>query len=194
MITIAIDPGVHKCACAAFREGVLCEVWFETAIGHAPTRRDASAPTPEPRAAQPLRLEPVHVVVEMPEYQGARSSKSRTQDLLALSWHGAMLAGQFAGRDAAPVFAYTPSTWKGSTPKPMHHLHLWRVLSDAERHLLGGARTLAAIDKACTKGALSRWSKPGVTYYPRSFTMHNLLDAVALGCYHLGRFQLGGRQ
>jgi hypothetical protein len=181
VITIAIDPGVHKCACAALVDGELESApWFEAVVYGGKHGSPFVSSTP-------ARVE---VVVEQPEYQGERSDKAKTQVLLALAWHGAMLAGQFAGRDQAPIHAYPVRAWKGSTAKPMHHHALWNVLSGGEQRLLGGMATKRAIDKACEKGALDRWRKEGVRYYPRTFETHNLLDAVALGMHHTGRFRI----
>jgi hypothetical protein len=181
MITIAIDPGVHKCACSALVDGALESApWFEAVVyggthSHAP---------------RPLSALSTEIAVEQPEYQGDRSDKAKTQVLLALAWHGAMLAGQFAGRDQAPVFNYPVHEWKGSASKPMHHHAIWAQLTPAERRLLGGDKTAAAIDKACEKGALDRWRKEGVRYYPRTFETHNLLDSVGLCMHHTGRFRI----
>jgi len=94
----------------------------------------------------------------------------------------------YVGRGAT-LIEVTPSAWKGTEPKPQHHARLWEVLTPEERAILGGMATARAIADAVRKGALSRWGKPGASYYPRSFTTHNLLDAAALGCWHLGRLQ-----
>lgn len=186
MITIAIDPGVYKCACASLDDGeILATPWFETAVQVMP---GGTRPPFSPVARR--IVVPTEVVVEQPEYQGERSDKAKTQTLLALAWHGAMLAGQFAGRDQAPTYTYPVSKWKGSIAKPMHHHALWGVLAQAEQRLLGGMTTKRAIDKACEKGALDRWRKEGVRYYPRTFETHNLLDAVALGMHHVGRLRV----
>lgn len=127
------------------------------------------------------------VVVECPEYQGARTQRARPQDLIALSFLGGVAAGYAAGAARRPVTAYTPSEWKGTEPKPTHHARLWAVLRADERAALGGAATGAAIERAVEAGALDRWGNPGVSYYPRAFKTHNILDAAALGCFHLGR-------
>lgn len=183
MITIAIDPGIKKCACACLVNGELREVWFEAVVYGAVN--SCRGPTdPPPRESM------VEIAVEQPEYHGARSDAARTQDLLALAWHGAMLAGQFAGRDQARTFAYPVSEWKGTIPKPMHHHHVWGALVDSEKRLLGGQRTADAIAKACEKHAMRRGKIKGVECYPRSFETHNLLDAVALGLHHVGRFRI----
>jgi hypothetical protein len=128
------------------------------------------------------------VLVEQPQYEGGttgRSTKCNPATLMQLSWEGALLAGMYAGAAGCPVIAKTPRQWKGSTPKPVQHVALWAVLSLEEMRILGGAKTGWAIEAACEKGAL----KMGFEY-PSAFVTHNLLDAVAMGCKHIGRLTL----
>ncbi len=162
VIVLAIDPGVKACACARFDPAGLTCVEFMTA----------------PWAGHLER--PDHVIVERPEQDG-RSFSARPKDLMALAWAGAALAYSVG----APVTEYTPSEWKGQVPKPVQHMRLWLRLTAPERALLGGPATEAVIHAAARKGGLEKWSKPGAAYYPRSFITHNLLDAVALGRFHI---------
>ncbi len=177
---LAIDPGSAGAgnACAAFANGVISWAWFERAS----------------RATSGGAVPFATVVVERPAYQGARSDAARVADLIDLAWSGALLAGAYAGRDGARLVEYTPAQWKGSVQKPIHHYRLWQVLTPAERLVLGGADTERRILAAREKGALDRWGKPGAAYYGSSkgATVHNLLDAAALGAYHLGRLTKGG--
>lgn len=122
-----------------------------------------------------------HVVLaEKPQFD-RRVSKH----VIDLAWTGALVAASFG----APVKAYTPSQWKGSTPKPVHHNRVWQVLTPAERALFP-AGTEARIAEACRKGGLDAWRKPGVKYYGegKGSECHNLLDSAALGLHHLGRY------
>lgn len=161
---LAVDPGVHSHAWGLFEGPTLVSVGMGD---HAIPEADG-------------------LVIERPEYQGERSDRARTQDLINLAWS----AGVLAGRLRLPTAEVPPSAWKGTEPKPICHRRLWEVLSTAERELLGGRRTGDVIDAAVRRGALSRWSKAA---YPRSFPTHNILDAVALGCVILGRLQGRGR-
>ncbi len=161
MIILAIDPGVKACACAVFADGTLYATAFVSAPWEGKRRTDS-------------------VIVERPEQDG-RSFSARPKDLMALAWAGAALAYSVG----APVVEYTPSEWKGQVPKPVQHMRLWLRLTAPERALLGGSATEAAIHAAARKGGLEKWSKPGAAYYPRSFIAHNLLDAVALGRFHI---------
>lgn len=171
MRIIAIDPGYSKlgkgCACALTHDGVLKAVWFAR---------------PETHHAVGVYVDTV--VLEKPQWDGRDAT---AQVLIELTYAGALLAGLYAGADGAEVVALTPSAWKGSTPKPVHHGRLWDILTRDEQGILGGDRTGAAIQAAKEKGALNRWARPGVTYYPKAFETHNILDAVALNMFHFGR-------
>jgi hypothetical protein len=217
---VVIDPG-HAGdgnACGAFVDGVLVRAWFErnpaTFVGN--VGRMNYLPPTTPRVSTLEYTDPVGVVVvERPALQGKKTRNARPQDLMNLAWSGALLAGAYAGRDGCPVLEFTPNDsrdprcvyhvkrsigaactcsrgWKGSEPKPVQHARLWEELSPAERLVLGGDLVRDAIYTARERGALDRWGKPGVAYYPRSFTTHNLLDAAALGCTYLGRLQRTG--
>jgi hypothetical protein len=180
---IAIDPGYAQksggCACAGFRENVLRCAWFKR-------------PETFESEHQGLIFAPVGaldaVVWERPVHRVRDEQYSHVvpaEVLLELTAQGATLAGMYsAGR--CPIVALKPHEWKHSRHKPPHHKALWRILTEAERVVLGGDETYAAIEAACRKGALARW-KPGVAYYPNNFITHNLLDAVALGCTYLKR-------
>lgn len=166
-IIYAIDPGVALCAVARIFSSRLDAVWYEA-----------------PEGFQNLDFsEALLVVVERPEYQGARSDAARTQDLMALSWAGARAAYSLG----VEVREVTPREWKGSTPKPVHHMRLWEdCLTEDERKLFApdtGKRIMAAARKC----ALSP-GRPGASYYGK-WDGHNLLDAAALGLAFVGRFR-----
>lgn len=208
---IAIDPGVagRGCACASAHphSGVLEDAWFERPVRGGVTGIPHAKGLP-PRLGQ-AGSGGTLVLVERPVYEGERSEKARTQDLLALAWEGALMAGEFAGRDQCPIIEMPPSDmtarecpfhgikayrkrdapidaccclvgWKGSEPKPRMHARVWDVLSYHERMILGGRATEKQIRAAVAKGALDRWSRPGVEYYPRSWDGHNLLDVASM--------------
>lgn len=166
----AIDPGYAGagCAVASFEQGTL---------------RRAAFRKPSDRR---VGVVAATVIVERPQWDD-RSLAASAPVLMRLSWEGAIVAAYCAAHPSSKLIEVTPTDWKGSTPKPVHHARLWRQLNDDERAILGGDATLAAIQAAQEKGALDRWGRPGASYYPKSFTAHNLLDAVALGCTYLGR-------
>lgn len=135
------------------------------------------------------------VVVEIPS---VRPDTPDANDLILIAVAGARVAERFA-RDPCTITEYRPLEWKGTTPKPPHHRRMWDELTDSERKLLGGAKTLAAIDAACLRGARDRWRKKGALYYRASELpkvngekmTHDKLDAAALALYALGRIRKG---
>lgn len=191
---LAIDPGHagRGCACAAYADARLVEARFERVLTF------AGAPAvalPPPYALQ--RWAAAHpfdaIVIEQPVPQGKRTLATRYEDLANLAWAGALLAGAFAGRDGAPIFAW-PATdwsgvrgWKGLETKPHNHKRLWRVLDADERRVLGGYATECAIESACEKWALKRGGIEGAKCYKSD--VHNLLDAAALGACFAGRMK-----
>lgn len=137
------------------------------------------------------------VAVEIPTLRGG--STPNPEDLLLIATLGSRLAGRFGGRYGT-ITEYRPAQWKGNTPKPPHHRRtLWPALTPAECKLLGGAKTLAAIDAACKRGAANSWQKQGARYYRASEfptvngtkITHDILDAAALALYALGRIRKG---
>jgi hypothetical protein len=161
----AIDPGVRKNAIAEFVSGELVNA--------------AYAPT----------IIPDLVVIERPQID-ARTRGIDPSNILALAWSGAMLAGELKGQ-GAKVKEYTPTQWKGSEPKPLQHLRMIDVLGKREKAVLDeciGPDWIDRVHKAVEKGALKRWKVKGADCYGR-WEGHNLLDAVALGLFELGRLK-----
>jgi hypothetical protein len=170
-VIITIDPGVHACA-VAYLENSHVQAYDIT------NRVDR---------AMLGTLNVTHVVVERPEYQGLRTQSARPADLMALSYAAGVMAGTIAGTTGAHLVELAPSTWKGSEPKPVHHARMCQLFTADERLVLGGDATLRVIEAAVEKGARERWKKGGAACYPRAWTMHNVLDAVALGLFYVGR-------
>lgn len=135
------------------------------------------------------------VAVEVPQADGRNVP---LDDLICVATTGVRLAERLAA-DPGEIVELRPREWKGSTPKPPHHRRMWGVLSKAERDVLGGERTYAAIVAACKRGAQGAWKKPGATYYRASEfpsvngtkITHDILDASALLMYVLGRIPRG---
>lgn len=163
--TLAIDPGAKTCACVYFEEGRIYAAKFASAP-------DGAGLT--------------EVVVEYMQAD-SRTRNIDVRHLLACQGSGMLAAGWAAGQGGAHVVTYTPFDWKGTEPKPAQHARLWAILEHDERQVLGGMFTQQAITLAVRKGALCKWSKPGDKLYPPSFVTHNLLDAAALGAFHIGR-------
>lgn len=176
---LAIDPGYGRksggCAVAHGEEGQLERVWFQSVI--------------PPVSSRSIGID--HVIVEQPQQDG-RSDGIPPVVLIKLSWAGAVLAGVYAGANAAKLHEPTPREWKGSEAKPAMHYRLWDILSNDEQDVLGGHATGLAIEAACERGAMCRWSKPGAELYPSTFTTHNLLDAAAILMWAYGRLEKVG--
>jgi hypothetical protein len=191
---IAIDPGHagRGNAVAQFEGERLVHTWFERTVTQSMKSVGYKHGAVGRKVWEGNRGGLDLVLVERPEYQGQRSQAARPTDLMNLAWSGALLAGQFSGRDGCPIIELPPSVWKGSESKPVNHKRLWAVLDAAEREVLGGLVTEKAIRAACVKGALARWGISGAACYPKSFDTHNLLDAAAIGCYFLGRLKKVG--
>lgn len=171
---VAIDPGYAQrgkgCAVALFAHRALVAVRFER---------------PETVSLAALSIGATDVVWECPQLD-ARSRVS-VPAVVHLAAVGGMLAGMYAGACACRAEGVTPSVWKGSTSKPVHHGRMWALLAPSERALLGGEPTYAAIEAAKRAGGLDRWGRDGASYYPSSWLTHNLLDAVGLGLWRLKR-------
>ena len=174
---IYIDPGYSVrsggCAVSVFEGFPLAHVFF-MARGRAAQR-------------PPCLADVQRVVWELPQMDD-RSRSTPPNVLIQLTAEGATLAGTIAGW-TGNIVARTPSQWKGSSHKPSMHLRAWDVLTEPERRLLGGPPTLNRIEAAVEKGAADRWARPGGSYYPITWNMHNLLDAVCMGLIDLGRMQ-----
>jgi hypothetical protein len=163
---LAIDPGAETCACVSFGHDVIYRAEFAMFV---------SGPYDD-------------VVVERMQAD-KRTRDVDVRHILACQFNGALCAGFAAGVAWCSVSWATPHEWKGTEPKPAQHARLWMIMSDAERAIFGGDKTAAVIERAVEKGALNRWGKPGADYYPRKWVTHNLLDAAALGCVHIGRLE-----
>jgi hypothetical protein len=117
-------------------------------------------------AAQADRLsfeECDELVVEVPQYRP--HSRVDPNDLITLAWESGKLAERVPNGSTILVF---PSTWKGSVPKEVHNRRVTALLSPDEVHVLESA--------LCWRFAYR----------------HNMVDAVGLGLWRLGRLRRGG--
>jgi hypothetical protein len=139
------------------------------------------------------------VVFEVPQGDGRGVP---VDDLLRVAVNGARTAEALCCVEDRAVSEARPREWKGSTPKAPCHLRAWQALSDTERALLGGAATAKAIANACNRGAKARWKKHANHHYSNRDLptvdglkiTHDILDAVALGLWYLGRTKKGNAQ
>ncbi len=112
-----------------------------------------------------------------------------------LAWQAALLAGAFVALGATLV-EYLPAEWKGQIQKPVHHERIWAALSSAERAIVADTFQDPEIQilAARRKGALSRWARSSNAHYPANSRLPDVLDAVGLGLFHLGRITKDGNR
>ncbi len=180
--TVGIDPdGTSGAACAHGAGGVLVRLFFADAL-------DCLRGAWPDQLSDPLTYEWARVAVERPQQDG-RSGAIPPAILMTMTRNAYAVAMAFR----APVVELYPSEWKGSCPKPQHHLRIWEdTLTPAER-ILFPAGTESAINKACEKGARDAWRKPGAKYYPDKFKpITDLLDACGLMLFECGRIDKDG--
>lgn len=172
-----IDPGKHFHACALFRDLELQTVAFVA---------------PETFANNGCPFEPaalMHLVIEKPVLRGPNGKDPN--DCLDVFGAAQLAAGVIRYQGGPAALYVIPEDWKGSFKKPPHHRKVWAELSPDEREVF--ARDAGhevdeirdKIEAACQRLARSR----KVTGY--SWKAHNLLDAVGLGLWHLGRLHTG---
>lgn len=109
----------------------------------------------------PIITDPFSVLIERPRIYPKQ--KARPNDIITL----ALRAGECGGRfnSCGAVVDYVePHAWKGNVPKAVHHRRVLGALAPQERAILDGA--LVGIAKS---------------------KQHNVLDAVGLGLFGVGR-------
>lgn len=100
-------------------------------------------------------------VCELPQVYRAAQSKGDPNDLIKV----AAQVGRWEERAKSrgiPWVTYLPNEWKGQVPKDVHHRRAMRLLSEEENR---------------------RIPEMAETY------RHNMMDAVALGLFRLGRLR-----
>ncbi len=168
---LAVDVGGHVkgCSGAFFTDGELSHVWARL------DRLGCCAPA--------------RVIVERPQQDG-RSRAVPPAILMDLCWTGALLVGGFAALGAG-VREVEPREWKGETAKAIMHKRLWVALTPRER-IVFPEGTIVEIEAACRKGALCRWKPHKNGHYREGSSTPDILDAVGLGLWHLGRITREG--
>lgn len=118
---------------------------------------------------EPLILPPAECVIEIPQVYRASKSKGDPNDLIKLATVAGRLAEYYESRGLR-VQLVKPREWKGQLPKKV-----------MQNRLLGTRGPQWTRDEInALAGAANR-----VGNYD-----HNVLDAVALGMWRLGRFKL----
>jgi hypothetical protein len=168
----AIDPAVDLAYCADFDLSTHSLVQTET---------EDRAFSPSDSLLQYGRV--YALVVERPLIRPR--SKVKPNDIVDLAWCAAIMFERFRPKNLDAARYYKPEEWKGQLPKPAHHLLTLDELTRAELGLLP-LDVRRVVELAANKGARDGW-KPGKNYYREKDTVHNTLDAVALGLTALGR-------
>ena len=111
-----------------------------------------------------LREAPTRAVIERPMiYPGGRQ-KARPADVIKLAVRAGEWGGRISERFGIEPEYVEPHTWKGTVPKEIHQARIWAKLDASERTVL---------DKAGSGIAPSK--------------RHNIVDAVGLALYSVGR-------
>jgi hypothetical protein len=176
---LTIDPGVHRHALARGDGEELEAVWFA----------DAGAVLAMPVVA--------HVTIENPRI-GRQTRGKDPNDQMDLAVAVGELKGVFLAK-STPVELLTPSEWKGSIKKPLHHWKVWSVLRLAERRRFaegaaqyGRTKTPADIEAKIRDACLRLKLTGEVSGY--SWAAHNLLDAAGLFLFKRGRIGRAGQR
>lgn len=107
-------------------------------------------------------------MIEKPQIYRATKSQGDPNDLITL----AVMVGQYweraSSRGAISCLLVLPSEWKGQVPKQIHEKRILGALSGQELSRVPGRSELAASKR------------------------HNVIDAVGLGLWKLGRLERGG--
>ena len=115
-----------------------------------------------------LAFQPNRLVIEIPnahESKGKTRSKRDPQAIITL----AVTCGQWIRHISAPdTVRLFPSQWKGQVPKPVHNARVLACLAPAE---------IQAFQFYTSGLAPSK--------------LHNVIDAIGLGLFNLGRMQRG---
>lgn len=163
--TLAIDPGLRQCGVAMFEGGALNGAWLARNRRKAERGPEAWYSMAESVLYSwikraPARGQLVHdLVIEVPQIYWRANRGGNAADLIEL----AGVVG--AVSQALPVLNrvhFLPRKWKGQTPKPVHNRRVLAKLQEPER---------AFIEPT-----------------PASL-LNNVVDAVGLGLYRLGRLR-----
>lgn len=166
MTLVSVDPGLRHAGVAAFEKGALV---YAALIKN--TERKARGPqawwamaeevATTRHAGSPIFLIPDVYVVEVPQVYRFGKSKGDPDDLIQLAGVGGAIGARLQALEA---HGYYPRQWKGQVPKDVMAARIESYLNAAE---------LSAIAKCAPS------------------LRHNVLDAIGIGLYHLGR--MGGR-
>jgi hypothetical protein len=176
-LRLFIDPGVEHLAGAWFQGPTLWQVGFYP--------REAML------AGSYFNLH--GLVIEKPTvYPG--SSEKDPNDLIDLAGAAYFAEGAIRARGGPPAHYVKPFDWKGQLKKPQHHARIWSVLANDEREAFGrdAGHSIDFVEKKIDRACELLAQTGKVKNY--SWAAHNLLDAVGLGLWYLGRTGRAGHR
>lgn len=153
------------------------------------------------------------VVVERPQQDG-RSRAVPPAILMDLAWQAALVVGGFAAR-GAEIVEYYPDDWKAGAradgkhvsglPKAIHHANMIETggltADELQAIAAGGAcggvsgdAIASEVFAARKKGALCRWRPHKNGHYSEKSRTPDVLDAIGIGLYHIGRIDKDGKR
>lgn len=158
---IAIDPGLRACGVAWFAGDALVKAALVLN-----TEKEKRGPEAWRSMAacvgRALLYTADTLVLEIPQVYRLRFSGGDPADLLELAGVDGAVVGVMYER-AGKLVGYLPRQWKGQTPKPVHNQRVMAALSTEERETV----------EPCAK-----------------HLVHNVVDAIGLGLFHLGRIKV----
>lgn len=172
---VAVDPGLPGCGVAIFRDGLLYWAgWVAVAgAGRGPQRWIPLCDRLVSEVAARLGSGEIEMVCEFPRLRAAGRQVGTTHsvdpaDLMELAGFVGCLCGSVHGRLTHNQPAVVlPEQWKGGTPKEICHSRVRQRLIYA-----GEQGNLTLTEREVRRGAL-----------------HNVLDAVGIGLWRLGRLK-----
>jgi hypothetical protein len=161
---LSVDPGKHDAGVAFFVDGVLADVAFLSPPGGGPYEVARTVASWAARCMMNLGDPSGRVNLLICEgqqiYRGGRVGKQDPNDLLPLAQ---VVGGVMARVEAFERRVILPKDWTGGIPKPVR-----------QRHFLSGA---------------SEWERSQLLAIKPATKRHNVVDAVMMGAYVLGRLK-----
>lgn len=165
---VAFDPGLRGTGVAVFKDGMLTRC----AYVKSPNLRGRGAKAWRDMGlavatwvfeGSPWSSNPAEVAHEQMQVYRAGLQKGNPNDLLELS---GVCGWAAALLEPESVVSYLPRKWKGQVPKDVHHRRIKAEMSEVEHDALHAAKCPASLQ-------------------------HNILDAIGIGLFHLGRVRGG---
>lgn len=135
MSILAVDPGLHACGAAVFRDGGEL-IWCGWPRG----QKEGSGPLAWARMSRAVVVDtglysPSCLVLEVPQVYGRGAQKGDPNDLIQLAGVLGAICAEYSYCD---MVSYAPREWKGQVPKPIMQKRIEMKLRPEERRLLDG--------------------------------------------------------